>query len=497
MNPEIIHNQTLQQPIQDYETTVTLDEMTEHVLEYLQTQATTGGTLEDIARWWLMERQLDSTLEQVQEALQQLRTQEKIVEFGTPKPRPTVKLGPVKENHNIEPVSLNPVQKSRAAQDFEKHLAASIIGQEDAVRHISGLYQSFLSGMTPINRPVGTMLLLGPTGTGKTRVVEGTAEALFGDRQAMIKIDCAEFQHAHEIGKLIGSPPGYVGYGEVTPILSQENLDRWHTEETKLSIVLFDEIEKASDALWQLLLGILDKATLTLGDNRRVDFSRSIVIMTSNLGAREMSEMIAPRMGFVSAKDGENPEGATTAQMKTDQKMYQTAVNAARRAFSPEFMNRIDKTVVFRSLEENHLRQILDLELEALQRRIIDTSDTKFIFQCAEAAKEKILKEGLDLRYGARHLRRSIERSLVFPLSNLIASQQIGLGDLVSVDLEPERGELAFTKYPGAALSGDAPDDSRDSSEEVYVSENAGRSATRTAGGVQSAGARRYACASM
>src|SRR5215467_14329259 len=201
-----------------------------------------------------------------------------------------------------EPVFLDPEQKSPRAQDFEERLGARIVGQERAVRRMSGLYQIFLAGMNPLNRPIGTMLFLGPTGSGKTRVVEAAAEVLFGDANAMVKIDCAELQHSHEIAKLIGSPPGYLGHRETSPLLTQENLDRMHTDEMKVSLVLFDEIEKASDSLWQLLLGILDKATLTLGDNRRVDFSHTIVIMTSNLGAREMSELVGDRIGFAPAK---------------------------------------------------------------------------------------------------------------------------------------------------------------------------------------------------
>src|SRR5215475_14028787 len=195
-------------------------------------------------------------------------------------------------------VFLDPDQKSPRAQEFEERLEARIVGQERAVRQMSSLYQIFLAGMNPINRPIGTMLFLGPTGAGKTRVIEAAAEALFGDANAMVKIDCAEFQHSHEIAKLIGSPPGYLGHRETPPLLTQENLNRMHTDDLKLSLVLFDEIEKASDSLWQLLLGILDKGTLTLGDNRRVDFSRTIVIMTSNLGAREMSDLIEGGIGF-------------------------------------------------------------------------------------------------------------------------------------------------------------------------------------------------------
>jgi ATP-dependent Clp protease ATP-binding subunit ClpB len=364
------------------------------------------------------------------------------------------------KRQTVETVFLDPDQKSPRAQEFEEKLGARIVGQERAVRRMSGLFQIFLAGMNPMNRPVGTMLFLGPTGSGKTRVVEAAAEVLFGDPNAVIKIDCAEFQHSHEIAKLIGSPPGYLGHRETSPMLTQENLDRYHTEDMKLSLVLFDEIEKASDSLWQLLLGILDKATLTLGDNRRVDFSHAMVIMTSNLGAREMSELITGGMGFVPTKGDKNPHDT-----EVDQKIYRTAVEAARRKFSPEFMNRIDKVVVFRSLKEHHLRQILELELAAVQDRIMRSAGTKFVFQCSDAAKDMLLKEGIDFKYGARHLKRAIERFLVYPLSNLVATEQVGLGDLVHVDLNADSGKLVFSKSSGGALVSEAQE--HDAPEEV------------------------------
>ncbi len=345
---------------------------------------------------------------------------------------------------------LDPRVKCTRAQEFEEQLAARIVGQEGAVRRMSGLYQTFLAGMNPPNRPVGTMLFLGPTGSGKTRVVEAAAEVLFGDPNAVVKIDCAEFQHSHEIGKLIGSPPGYLGHRETSPRLTQENLNCMHTEETRLSLVLFDEIEKASDSLWQLLLGILDKATLTLGDNRRVDFSKTMVVMTSNLGAREMAELATGGIGFAPTQ---RPEGAHDAGI--DQKISRTAVEAARRKFSPEFMNRIDKVVVFRSLNEPQLRRILELELQAVQERIMRSAGADFVFHCSEAVKEMLLREGVDYRYGARHLKRAIERLLIFPLSNLIATGQVEFGDAVYVDLD-EGGEPVFSKRPGGSLVGGA-----------------------------------------
>jgi ATP-dependent Clp protease ATP-binding subunit ClpA len=354
-------------------------------------------------------------------------------------------------------ILLDPERKSPRAKEFEDKLSGLIVGQERAVRRVSGLFQIYLAGMNNPARPIGTMLFLGPTGSGKTRVVEAAAEVLFGEPHSVVKIDCAEFQHSHEIAKLIGSPPGYLGHRETSPMLTQENLDKAHTDDTKLTFVLFDEIEKASDSLWQLLLGILDKATLTLGDNRRVDFSRTVVIMTSNLGAREMSDMISGGIGFAPTKAGRPQE-----DNEIETKIYRTALEAAKRKFSPEFMNRIDKVVVFRSLKEHHLRQILNIELVAVQDRITESAGTKFIFECTVEAKEFLLGEGIDLKYGARHLKRAIERFLVYPLSNLVATQQVETGDFVTVGFDSDTGVLNFRKQSGKMIVSDSQDDRSD-----------------------------------
>ncbi|MCS6884450.1 MAG: AAA family ATPase [Acidobacteriota bacterium] len=348
-------------------------------------------------------------------------------------------------------IKLNPDLKSPRASEFESKLMARIVGQERAVRRIANLYQIHLAGLANPGRPVGTMLFLGPTGSGKTRVVEAAAEVLYNDPNAVIKIDCAEFQHSHEIAKLIGSPPGYLGHRETSPMLTQENLDRYHNERDQISFVLFDEIEKASDALWQLLLGILDKATLTLGDNRRVDFSKAMIFMTSNLGAKEMSELISGSIGFAPARIR-----PVEHDSELDQKIYRTALEAAKRKFSPEFMNRIDKVVVFRSLKEHHLHQILDLELKAVQDRIMKGTAQKFVFTCSPEAKKFLLDEGIDYKYGARHLKRAIERFLVYPLSNIVATQQVSTGDLVVVEFDSQEGKLVFSKEVGGALVGGA-----------------------------------------
>src|SRR5882757_4515206 len=257
-------------------------------------------------------------------------------------------------------VQLDLTQRSMESRDFEAGLRRKIVGQDEAVQAVVELYQVFCAELNSPGRPVGNLLFLGPTGAGKTRVVEATAEVLFGDPHAVIKVDCAEFQHSHEIAKLIGSPPGYLGHRETHPLITQETLEQYHTDKLKISVLLFDEIEKASDALWQLLLGILDKATLTLGDNRRVDFSQTMIFMTSNLGAKEMSDLITGSIGFAPAKGGQ------LAADDLDQKIYRTASEAARRKFSPEFMNRIDKVVVFRSLKHQQLCEILDLELTGI-----------------------------------------------------------------------------------------------------------------------------------
>jgi ATP-dependent Clp protease ATP-binding subunit ClpA len=289
------------------------------------------------------------------------------------------------------------------------------------------------------------LLFLGPTGSGKTRLVEAAAEVLMGDSKAVIKVDCAEFQHSHEVAKLIGSPPGYVGHRETQPLITQEVLERHYSDRVKLSLVLFDEIEKASDSLWQLLLGILDKASLTLGDNRRVDFSRTMIFLTSNLGSQEVMRLMRGGLGFSPVQDNHEQE--------LDQKIYQTAMEASRRKFSPEFMNRIDKVIVFRLLNRDSLEKILDIELGRVQDRIMAaTEGNPFVFICTPAARDFLLQEGTDQKFGARHLKRAIERYLVFPISNLLATHQIKLGDLITVDRSPDGSKLAFIKEEQGAL---------------------------------------------
>ena len=343
-----------------------------------------------------------------------------------------------------ERAKLDPNRHSFESQEFESAMRRRIVGQEEGIRAVAGLYQVFRAGMNSNGRPVGNLLFLGPTGSGKTRIVEAAAEILFGDPRALIKVDCAEFQHSHEIAKLIGSPPGYLGHRETHPLITQEELAKHHTEKLQLSFLLFDEIEKASDSLWQLLLGILDKATLTLGDNRRVDLSQTMIFLTSNLGGGEITELMTGGMGFVQPKD--------KLEDKLDVKVERTAQEAAKKKFSPEFMNRLDKVVVFHPLRHEQLEQILEIELGMVQQRVLDTGRGQFLFRVTSAARRFLLQEGTDIKYGARHLKRAIEKFVVYPLANLLATEQIWFGDILVIDWDEEDECISFHREGRGAV---------------------------------------------
>lgn len=335
-------------------------------------------------------------------------------------------------------VALDTSKRGIAAQDLQERLRKLIIGQPQAVDTLVDAHQMFSVGLQAPGRPISTFLFLGPTGTGKTRTVEALAECLTGNPGAIVKIDCAEFQHSHEIAKLVGSPPGYLGHKETHPLLSQETLNSGWTPGCQISFVLFDEIEKASDSLWNLLLGILDKATLTLGDNRRVDFSRAMIFMTSNLGAKEMERLTRPTLGFA--------QGTPKGSLKS------IAESQARKKFTPEFMNRLDKLIVFNPLTPEDLDAILDLELGKVNHRIMDSAsgldNPRFRVSLDPEARKYILAQGSDPRYGARHLKRVIEKSIIQPLSNLMSSRQIEDGDWIQVTAVTDPLGLQFSRGP-------------------------------------------------
>jgi ATP-dependent Clp protease ATP-binding subunit ClpB len=342
------------------------------------------------------------------------------------------------------PKLLDTTNLTSAADVLRVQMQRKLVGQDKAIDACCEVMEIFYAGLNAPNRPVGTLLFLGPTGSGKTRVFEVWAESLFGDTRALFKVDCAEFQHSHEIAKLLGSPPGYLGHRETHPLFTQEALNQWHKDKLQITLILFDEIEKASDALWQLMLGIMDKGSLTLGDNRRVSLQQCVIGMTSNLGAREMQEVLdGGGMGF-----GLGSPSRTVDSSKMDT----IAVESAKRKFSPEFMNRIDKKVVFKTLERHALEQILEIELGMVQQRILQAAgERQFVFSLTDEAKTVLLDNGFDAKYNARNLKREIEVRLVFPLAKLVSTGLVNLGDFIRVDVGKD-GKFTFAKAAEGAL---------------------------------------------
>lgn len=342
-----------------------------------------------------------------------------------------------------ESVLLDATIRCPEAMLLDRELRARVIGQDEAIGHIVDQYQTHLAGLSEWPRPISSMLLLGPTGCGKTRLVEAVAESLVGTRQALIKVDCGEFQHSHEIAKLIGSPPGYLGHRETHARLSQERLNEFHTESVRVSFVLFDEIEKASDALWNLLLGILDKATLTLGDNRQVDFSRAMVFLTGNLGSSEMQRLLEAPLGFA-GKDPTDRTGSGAPSLRMRRKMEKAALESARRKFSPEFLNRLDRVVLCHALDEDAMPVILDLELQEILGRVQRQRGLRLRVSLDAEARAFLSKEGYDERSGARHLKRTLNRSFVHPLSIFLSTGQLQDGDELEISFDGESRGLRF-----------------------------------------------------
>lgn len=333
---------------------------------------------------------------------------------------------------------LDPNRKSQKANQLASKFDKLIVGQTEAKESLINLLDKFSSGMYDKTRPIGTLLYLGPTGSGKTATVEGFVEGLFGEATKMMKVDCAEFIHSHEIAKLVGSPPGYLGHRETHPFFTNINVlmarsDKDGKEIMPFTVILFDEIEKASDALWNLLLGILDKGTLTTGTNEKVDLTKTIIIMTSNVGAAELAED-DPALGFSSGP-----------RVVDDEKMASIAKAAAQRKFSPEFLNRIDHIVTFKTLTPTDLREISGLMLQKVQDRILFSGVSYFELRVSDAGMEQLLAEGYDRRYNARHLKRTIEKYVTEPLTRMVATGQILNGDVVTVGFLPDFKEWTYS----------------------------------------------------
>jgi ATP-dependent Clp protease ATP-binding subunit ClpA len=313
-----------------------------------------------------------------------------------------------------------------------------VIGQPQAMEAIVPYIQMYEAGLAPEGRPVGVFLMLGPTGTGKTRTVEALAEVLHGSAKSLLRIDCGEYQMDHEVAKLIGAPPGYLGHRETHPVLTQSKLAGITSEKSSISIVLFDEIEKAAPSMSRLLLGILDKASLRLGDNNVVNFERSLIFLTSNLGATSMMRSLEPGFGFAAKQE--------SADTKALRRLDQIALQAARRQFAPEFMNRIDVTVTYQPLSEETLSAILDQQLTELQNHIERRLGPRsFRIVVTKDGRKFLLEKGSSLEYGARELKRSLQRYLTHPLAALVADGQATPGCCVRADINSGRQELELT----------------------------------------------------
>lgn len=318
-------------------------------------------------------------------------------------------------------------KRSDAVLLFEEKLKSKVIGQDEAINELVLIYQSYLAGMKQVDRPIANLLFLGPTGVGKTLLVEAVAEVLCGYRWAFLKINCAEYRSDHEVARLIGAPPGYTGYAD-PPVFAQGNIDKYKTAEHNFSLILFDEIEKANPALSKLMLSILDKGNLGLGTGATADFTSSFIFMTSNLGSAEIIQL-HDGLGF-------SPKVDTTKG-----RIESITNRATNKHFSPEFINRLDKIIVFNSLTQDHMKKILDVETGMIQTRVL-LSPTKFVIRYSDAAKAQLLAEGYNPKFGARHLKRNLERNVVLPLTSFMASKQVGFGDVVDIDYKD--GEFAF-----------------------------------------------------
>ena len=325
--------------------------------------------------------------------------------------------------------------------DLAGVLAAKVVGQPAMIETLVPCVEIFQAGLAPENRPVGVFLLLGPTGTGKTRTVEALAEALHGNAKSILKIDCGEYQMEHEVAKLIGAPPGYLGHRETQPALTQQKLTAVASEKCGLSLVLFDEIEKAAPSMARLMLGLLDRGILRLGDNTQVSFEKTIVFMTSNLGAREMMREIAPEMGFQSAVPVDPGEVAA--------KLKKVAMSAVKRKFSPEFVNRIDHVITYQPLDASSFSAIVDHEVESLQKHVVTRLGARaFSVDVPFAVRQWLMAKGTSVEYGARELKRTIHRHLRQPLATMVARGQVEPGCCVMVDVgrDGESLELGTAK---------------------------------------------------
>jgi len=338
--------------------------------------------------------------------------------------------------------------KSERRYDFEHTLKSNVTGQDKAIDSLSQTYEVILSGLVNPRRPFSNTLFLGPTGVGKTLTVESVAEAIHGHPDFMFKIHCSEYSEDHQIARLIGAPPGYVGHDNTEPLLSAKSLMKGWTENgKKISVVLFDEIEKASPRLWQLLLGIMDKAELFDGRNQRVDMSRCWIFMTSNIGSRAINQ---DHIGLFHSDDKDA--------------LANEATSAAKRRFDPEFMGRIDTTITFNKLSRENYDKILTMELSRIWNRVLSASSPSLTGKPANlitmALTDKfndwLIDRGTDEKHGARGIRRLVETKILNPLATILVTEQIKKPSVIVFDIdrtdvvsahycEQEEGKIVLT----------------------------------------------------
>jgi ATP-dependent Clp protease ATP-binding subunit ClpB len=307
---------------------------------------------------------------------------------------------------------------------LEDELHQRVIGQDEAVMAVAEAVLRARSGLKDPKRPIGSFIFLGPTGVGKTELARALAEFLFDDERAMVRIDMSEYQEKHTVSRLIGAPPGYVGYdegGQLTEAVRRR----------PYSVVLFDEIEKAHHDVFNTLLQVLDDGRLTDGQGRTVDFKNVIVIMTSNLGSHRILE-------YRGAFSGEEYR-----------RMKEAVLGELRSAFRPEFLNRLDEIIVFHALDEEHLKLIVDIQLAGLRARL---GERHIEMELTDAARTRLVREGYDPSYGARPLKRAIQREIETPLARRILGGEVRDGQVVHIDADPDGSGLSFkTETPDAA----------------------------------------------
>jgi ATP-dependent Clp protease ATP-binding subunit ClpC len=310
--------------------------------------------------------------------------------------------------------------------EMEAHIQKRVVGQADAIRAVSEAVRRARSGLKDPTRPIGSFIFLGPTGVGKTELAKALAEYLFNDEQAMIRFDMSEYMEKHTVSRLVGAPPGYVGYEEAGQLTEA-------VRRRPYSVLLFDEIEKAHPDVFNMLLQILDDGRLTDSKGRTVDFKNTIIIMTSNVGAQHLVGK-ASTIGF-QASEGE-------ATQRNWERVKDTVLDALKQAFRPEFLNRVDEIIVFEPLSQAQILTIVDLMLETTKRKLHGQGLT---VELTDPAKEALAEKGFDPTYGARPLRRAIQRQLETPLSNLLLKGEFQSGDRIRVDYAGER----FTFFKG------------------------------------------------